>query len=102
MMADKTAHYSLELPLRAAAVLADAGLEIEERLGAVGRSLGILFQMQDDLLGVFGDPDRTGKSASGDLREGKQTLLVAFARDTPAAASAAGRFGAPALAEAGA
>ena len=102
MMADKTAHYSLELPLRAAAVLADAGLEIEERLGAVGRSLGILFQMQDDLLGVFGDPDRTGKSTSGDLREGKQTLLVAFARDTPAWASAAGRFGDPALDEAGA
>jgi geranylgeranyl diphosphate synthase type II len=68
----------------------------------VGRSLGILFQMQDDLLGVFGDPDRTGKSTSGDLREGKQTLLVAFARDTPAWASAAGRFGDPALDEAGA
>ncbi len=102
MMADKTAHYSLELPLRAAAVLADAGVEIEERLGAVGRSLGILFQMQDDLLGVFGDPDRTGKSAIGDLREGKQTLLVAFARDTPAWAAVAEHFGDPMLDEPGA
>jgi geranylgeranyl diphosphate synthase type II len=102
MMADKTAHYSLELPLRAAAVLADAGVEIEERLGAVGRSLGILFQMQDDLLGVFGDPERTGKSASGDLREGKQTLLVAFARDTEPWRSAAAGFGDPGLDERGA
>jgi geranylgeranyl diphosphate synthase type II len=102
MMADKTAHYSLELPLRAAAVLADAGVEIEERLGAVGRSLGILFHMQDDLLGVFGDPERTGKSASGDLREGKQTLLVAFARDTEPWRTAAAGFGDPALDERGA
>lgn len=102
MMADKTAHYSLELPLRAAAVLADAGPEIEERLGAIGRSLGILFQMQDDLLGVFGDPATTGKSTTGDLREGKQTLLVAFARDSPAWGSASALFGDPALDEAGA
>lgn len=102
MMADKTAHYSLELPLRAAAVLADSGAEIEERLGAIGRSLGILFQMQDDLLGVFGDTDETGKSTSGDLREGKQTLLVAFARDSHEWQSASAGFGDPALDEAGA
>lgn len=102
MMADKTAHYSLELPLRAAAVLADVGSEIEERLGAIGRSLGILFQMQDDLLGVFGDSDATGKSTSGDLREGKQTLLVAFARDSQVWKSASAGFGDPALDEAGA
>jgi geranylgeranyl diphosphate synthase type II len=102
MMADKTAHYSLELPLRAAAVLADAGTGLEERLGAIGRSLGILFQMQDDLLGVFGDPQQTGKSASGDLREGKQTLLVAFARDTVAWQAVAHDFGDPHLDERGA
>lgn len=102
MMADKTAHYSLELPLRGAAVLADAGAELEERLGAIGRSLGILFQMQDDLLGVFGDPEQTGKSTCGDLREGKQTLLVAFARDSRVWKSAAAGFGDPELDEAGA
>lgn len=102
MMADKTAHYSLELPLRAAAVLADVGAELEERLGAIGRSLGILFQMQDDLLGVFGDTGTTGKSTSGDLREGKQTLLVAFARDSHVWKSASTGFGDPALDEAGA
>ncbi len=102
MMADKTAHYSLELPLRAAAVLGDAPAELEEHLGAIGRSLGILFQMQDDLLGVFGRPAETGKSATGDLREGKQTLLVAFARDTPAWLATADAFGDAHLDEAGA
>lgn len=102
MMADKTAHYSLELPLRAAAVLAGVSAEVEERLGAIGRSLGVLFQMTDDLLGVFGDPEVTGKSASNDLREGKQTLLVAFARDTPVWRSAAASFGDARLDEEGA
>lgn len=102
MMADKTAHYSLELPLRAAAVLADAGVELEERLGAIGCALGILFQLQDDLLGVFGDPQQTGKSAMGDLREGKQTLLVALARDRPEWRAAAAGFGDAHLDEEGA
>jgi len=102
MMADKTAHYSLELPLRAAAVLAGLPEDAEDRLGAIGGSLGVLFQMTDDLLGVFGDPDVTGKSACSDLREGKQTLLVAFARDTDAWRSAAGAFGDARLDEAGA
>lgn len=103
MMADKTAHYSLELPLRAAAVLAgddDGGLE--DRLGAIGRAIGVLFQMRDDMLGVFGRPEETGKSASGDLREGKQTMLIAFARGSAEWAAAERHFGDPALDDLGA
>lgn len=82
MMIDKTAHYSLELPLRAGAILAGAPDELGDRLDEIGRSLGIVFQMQDDLLGVFGLPAETGKSTLTDLREGKQTMLIAFARGT--------------------
>ena len=37
--------------------------------------------MRDDVLGVFGDPVTTGKPAGDDLREGKRTVLVAFALD---------------------
>ena len=37
---------------------------------------GLAFQMRDDVLGLFGDPAVTGKSALDDLREGKRTLLV--------------------------
>ena len=52
------------------------------RLGEAGRMLGIAFQLADDLLGVFGDPSRTGKSATSDLRTRKQTPLLAHARAT--------------------
>ena len=45
--------------------------------------LGIAFQLVDDLLGVFGDPKETGKSATSDLRTRKQTPLLAHARSTP-------------------
>ena len=100
MMADKTAHYSLELPLRGAAILAGAPDRLGDRLGAIGRSLGIVFQMRDDVLGVFGRTEETGKSASSDLREGKQTLLVAFARGTAAWTATEDLFGRPDLDEA--
>lgn len=93
MMADKTAHYSLELPLRGGAILAGADPDLESTLTGIGHSLGLIFQMRDDVLGVFGDADLTGKSTSSDLREGKQTLLVAFARDSPAWREAASGFG---------
>jgi geranylgeranyl diphosphate synthase type I len=39
--------------------------------------LGEAFQLRDDVLGVFGDPDVTGKPAGDDLREGKRTVLIA-------------------------
>lgn len=96
-MADKTAHYSLELPLRAAAILAGSPGPVGDRLGEIGRSLGVVFQMRDDLLGVFGHREETGKSASNDLREGKQTLLVAAARGTAEWESVQHLFGHPGL-----
>ncbi|MBN9185977.1 polyprenyl synthetase family protein [Microbacterium sp.] len=102
MMADKTAHYSLELPLRAAAILAGSPEPLGERLGAIGRSLGLVFQMRDDLLGVFGRSEETGKSTVGDLREGKRTLLIAFADGTAEWTAVAADFGNADLDEAGA
>ena len=39
--------------------------------------MGQAFQLRDDLLGVYGDPDVTGKPSGDDLREGKRTLLLA-------------------------
>jgi geranylgeranyl diphosphate synthase type I len=41
-----------------------------------GRYLGKAFQIRDDILGVFGDPKRTGKSVLSDMREGKKTFLA--------------------------
>lgn len=84
MMENKTAVYSFAAPLRAGAALAGAGERASTELERVGIALGVLYQLRDDLLGVFGDPNRTGKSATGDLRQGKRTLLVTFAEGQPA------------------
>ena len=84
MSANKTATYTFEFPLRMAAILCGAGGDVEERLAIAGRHLGLAFQLQDDLLSVFGDPSRHGKDANSDLREGKQTALIAYARMTGA------------------
>ncbi|WP_035873731.1 polyprenyl synthetase family protein [Cryobacterium sp. MLB-32] len=79
----KTAVYSFEAPLQAGAVLASASPEAIDALGRFGRLVGVAFQLTDDLLGIFGDPAKTGKSVTADLREGKQTALLAHARSVP-------------------
>lgn len=43
-----------------------------------GRSLGLAFQAHDDLLGIWGEESRTGKSAAGDLAAGKKSLPILF------------------------
>lgn len=78
----KTATYSFVLPLRAAAVLAGSSPAAEEQLSEIGRHLGLAYQLQDDLLSVFGDPGQHGKDAYSDLREGKETAIIAYARMT--------------------
>ena len=80
----KTAVYTFESPLLAGAVLAGAAEEHLEALTAFGRNLGIAYQATDDLLGVFGDESRTGKTTLGDLREGKRTVPIAYAATTDA------------------
>jgi geranylgeranyl diphosphate synthase type I len=75
----KSAKYSVERPLHIGAALAGAGPEVFEALSAFGIPLGEAFQLRDDLLGVFGDPEVTGKPAGDDLVEGKRTVLVALA-----------------------
>jgi geranylgeranyl diphosphate synthase, type I len=81
----KSAKYSVEAPLAIGAVLGGAHPEQLATLRAFGQPLGIAFQLRDDLLGVFGDPNTTGKPAGDDLREGKRTVLVACARERIAA-----------------
>ncbi|MFE6997650.1 polyprenyl synthetase family protein [Microbacterium sp. NPDC057659] len=81
-MAQKTATYSCAAPLRTGAIIAGAEAARVTALERIGRELGVLYQLRDDVLGVFGTEDRTGKSVSGDLREGKRTLLIAFAEET--------------------
>jgi geranylgeranyl diphosphate synthase type II len=83
MAEQKTSAYSFALPLQAGALLAGADEGTVDALEKIGRVLGTAFQLLDDLLGVFGDPTRTGKSTTSDLRTRKQTPLLAHARSTP-------------------
>nr|WP_201471448.1 polyprenyl synthetase family protein [Microbacterium hydrocarbonoxydans] len=80
----KTATYSFSLPLRAGAMLAGSSSSAEDTLHLVGRHLGLAYQLQDDLLCVFGDHRVHGKDAFSDLREGKETAIIAYARSTSA------------------
>lgn len=75
----KSAKYTIEHPLQLGALLGGADDGLVAGLSDFGLPLGEAFQLRDDLLGVFGDPAVTGKPAGDDLREGKQTLLIAVA-----------------------
>jgi geranylgeranyl diphosphate synthase type I len=75
----KTARYTVVRPLQAGAAVGGADSALLADLRAYGSPLGRAFQFRDDLLGVFGDPEVTGKPAGDDLREGKRTVLVAQA-----------------------
>jgi geranylgeranyl diphosphate synthase type I len=68
------------------AVLAGAPGAVARRFDAAGRLLGLAFQVRDDWLGTWGDPQLTGKGRSGDLRRRKLTYPVVAAYDvaTPA------------------
>lgn len=75
----KTAAYTYENPIHTGAILAgatDADLDDLSKYAIPG---GIGFQIQDDILGVFGETDNTGKSNMDDIKEGKYTLLVSEA-----------------------
>ena len=76
VMLYKTAKYSLEAPLLIGAALGGAGESPRALLSKFGIPLGLAFQLRDDVLGVYGDPEVTGKPAGDDLREGKRTVLT--------------------------
>ena len=75
----KSAKYTIERPLHMGAAMALADNDHQLILTKFGLALGEAFQLRDDLLGVFGDAEKTGKPSGDDLREGKQTVLIASA-----------------------
>ncbi len=77
----KSARYSVQHPLLLGAALAGADAAQTAALSDFGHPLGLAFQLRDDVLGVFGDSAVTGKPSGDDLREGKRTVLIAYARE---------------------
>jgi geranylgeranyl diphosphate synthase type I len=65
--------------MAAGAVLAGAPRAVAQQFDAAGRLLGLAFQVRDDWLGTWGDPQVTGKGRSGDLRRRKLTYPVVAA-----------------------
>ena len=81
----KTARYTIVGPLHLGAILGGADEKLLKELVVLGEALGIAFQVQDDILGVFGDEKTLGKSVTSDIEEGKQTLLISYALEHAAA-----------------
>ncbi|MFB7086607.1 family 2 encapsulin nanocompartment cargo protein polyprenyl transferase [Streptomyces sp. NPDC056296] len=79
------------------ALYAGAAAEDVEALDAFGREAGLAFQLIDDVIGIWGDPRRTGKPAGADLAARKKSLPVvaALSTGTPAAAELAELYAAP-------
>ncbi len=71
----KTGRYTFSLPLSAGALLAGVDASKRKLLEQIGELLGVVFQLRDDELGLFGDEDALGKPIGSDVREGKRTPL---------------------------
>lgn len=71
----KTAMYTIIGPLSLGVILGGGQEKLLQDIADFGHNLGIAFQIQDDILGVFGDEETLGKSVTSDIEEGKLTLL---------------------------
>ncbi len=78
----KTAKYTFECPLVIGAILAGAGKRDIGLLSRFGILIGQAFQIQDDIIGIFGSQKNIGKSILSDLAEFKKTILVCHAYNT--------------------
>lgn len=81
----KSGRYTAERPIQLGALLAGAPAVVLAGLSRYGTAVGEAFQLQDDLLGMFGDAGTVGKPVGEDLREGKFTFVIhhALAAATP-------------------
>lgn len=76
----KSGRYSIERPLELGALAAGATPAVVASLIRCGEHIGRAFALRDDFLGVWGDPELTGKPAGDDLLEAKATVLLTLAR----------------------
>ncbi len=72
----------LAASLQLGAIIGGAGEANCNHLYEFGKNLGIAFQIQDDYLDAFGDPEKFGKTAGGDIKQNKKTFLLIHALET--------------------
>lgn len=75
----KSGNYTVRRPLEIGAAMGGRD-DLFDALGGYGNAIGEAFQLRDDILGVFGSPELTGKPAGGDLAERKATSVVVAAQ----------------------
>ena len=78
----KTAYYSIVGPLILGMTLSDANDKQINDIKDFALPLGIVFQMQDDYLGIFSSDTKLGKTVGSDIKEFKQTLLYSYTKNT--------------------
>jgi geranylgeranyl diphosphate synthase type II len=66
----------LAAAMKIGALVGQASEEDAEHLYQFGRNIGIAFQLQDDYLDTFGDPEKFGKKVGGDIAQNKKTFLI--------------------------
>jgi geranylgeranyl diphosphate synthase type II len=72
--------------LKMGAIIGGAGLGNQDHLYHFGINLGIAFQVQDDYLDAFGDPEKFGKEVGGDIRQNKKTFLAIHTQEVASVA----------------
>jgi len=74
----KTARYSFVRPVELGLRMANCDGKIIENWQTILHATGMVFQLKDDLMGVYGNEETIGKSASSDLAVGKYTQLIKY------------------------
>jgi geranylgeranyl diphosphate synthase type II len=81
MISQKTS-VLLAASLQLGAIIGGASDNNQQHIYSFGKNLGIAFQIQDDYLDAFGDPEKFGKQVGGDIKSNKKTFLMIHALAT--------------------
>jgi geranylgeranyl diphosphate synthase type I len=74
----KTGRYTFSLPMMLGALLAGRSASETKQFAKLGEKLGLIFQIKDDELGLFGNSDEIGKVVGSDIKENKKSLYHHF------------------------
>lgn len=74
----KTARYTFSLPLGVAAMFAGKSDNLIKKLDSIGEHIGVIFQVRDDEIGLFGESDQIGKTVGVDIIKNNKTLIRYF------------------------
>lgn len=73
----KTSYYTIVLPILSACFAANKDKKFNSQIEEISKLIGIIFQMQDDYLNIYGNEETTGKSTGSDITENKSTIFKA-------------------------